>query len=274
MSSTLASHWVLRVPIAAVISVAEMSVVHAAPAPEAETSAPEESAQVRAREAYARGSAAYAEARFEDALAAFQEASALMASPDFLFNIGLCYEQLGRYEDAARTFESYLAANPKAADSAAIDARIERLRQEQERVEAAAESQPQPQRGPAEPTKDQPRRQPQRSGRPLLAIGIVTTAVGAGIAAAGIVPSLVATRRRDAVESVNAGNSRGYTAPQVRQLQADAETARTQQIALFATGGALTVAGLVMTVVGARRKRQVTAAVSTRFVGLQVGGRF
>ncbi len=219
----------------------------------------------RAKAAYRRGTKAYAEARFDDALAAFQEASALVASPDLLFNIGLCHEQLEQYEDAIRTFEAYLAAKPDASDGAAVAARIQRLGRARGRA-AASESTtppaPAPTRIDVRPPDDRddgadtasetsrPRR-----WRPLLGLGVTSLVTGVGVAAAGIAPAMDAARGRDALDEVNAGNPADLTAAQVRQIQTDIDRANMRQVVLFSVGGSLAVAGIVMTAIATHRRR-------------------
>ncbi len=276
MSSSSPVQRLLRVPVAVALLGVSATAAHAAPEVEVDTVERDQGAEARARAAYDRGAQAYAEARFSDALAAFQEASALMASPDFLFNIGLCYEQLGRYQDATRTFEAYLAAHPDAADAAAIAARIERLQRSARQQTEAARVREAESAGTLESPGDGGS-EPPRTYAPLLGVGIATLVVGAGVAAAGIAPSLTAARSNKAIDDVNAGNPSGNTAPQVREFQAASERARIQQIALFAAGGALTVAGAVMTTVAVRRRRarvRATASLMPSFAGISVGGAF
>ncbi len=220
-------------------------------APDLDAPSPER----RAREAYARGAAAYAEARFEDALAAFQEASALVASADLLFNIGLCHEQLEDDVAAIRTFEAYLSAKPDAPDAAAVRARIGRLERARARAAANANAAPpttEPTDVPPPPATEptQPRR-----WRPLMGLGVASLIAGAGLVAGGIVPARAARRDRRAIDVVNGSNPERHTAARTREMQDDFERARVEQIALWSAGGALAVLGIVLTAVAAHRRK-------------------
>ncbi len=101
--------------------------------PEDAPKAPE-SGKDLARRRVAQGQALYEQAEYEEALVAFQDAAAAYASPDFQFNIGLCYERLGETTSAIRAFEAYLRNKPDARDKASVEHRIEELRAELDRV--------------------------------------------------------------------------------------------------------------------------------------------
>src|SRR5260370_37161474 len=58
----------------------------------------------------------YDEARYDDAAREVEAAYALKPLPDLQYNLAQCYERLGRYEDAAKAYETYLHASPTAPD--------------------------------------------------------------------------------------------------------------------------------------------------------------
>jgi tetratricopeptide (TPR) repeat protein len=76
---------------------------------------------------YEHAARAYDEHRYADAIALFQKADRLRPKPEFDFNVGLAYEDMGDPARALSSYRSYLRRKPDAADRADVDARIERL---------------------------------------------------------------------------------------------------------------------------------------------------
>jgi tetratricopeptide (TPR) repeat protein len=69
-----------------------------------------------AKLAYEKGRKAYNLKRFDDALAMFERAYDEQPDPAFLFNIGQCERQLGRYEGAVKSYRAYLAESSQLPD--------------------------------------------------------------------------------------------------------------------------------------------------------------
>lgn len=103
---------------------------------------PQPGDQELARAHFITGRSYYDQGRWADALKEFQEAYRLSQRPGFLYNVGVCYEQLHQPAQAIDAFERYLGASPKAPDRAEVQTRIDRLRA----AEAAA---PRPKPAPA-----------------------------------------------------------------------------------------------------------------------------
>jgi hypothetical protein len=85
----------------------------------------------------------YDEARYEEAAKEMQVAYDLKPVADLQYNLAQCWERLGRLEDAAASYERYLAGRPDAADAKSVRARIENLR-ERARALAAGSAAPPP----------------------------------------------------------------------------------------------------------------------------------
>jgi len=68
----------------------------------------------------------YDEARYEDAAREMEAAYQLKPLPDLQYNLAQCYERMGRYDDAAKAYESYLACKPEAPDKRQVMQRIDR----------------------------------------------------------------------------------------------------------------------------------------------------
>lgn len=89
---------------------------------------PSNSARSKAESIYADGAKAFAQGHFEDALKAFEKAYLLDPVPILLYNIARANEELGRFGEATRYFESYLARVPDAKDRREVEQRLKILR--------------------------------------------------------------------------------------------------------------------------------------------------
>lgn len=84
---------------------------------------PEEQAQVHS----ARGTVHFNLGRFEEAIAEYRKGYEVLALPEFLFNIGQCYQQLGSFERALFFYRRFLSTRPDAPNRADVEARIAKL---------------------------------------------------------------------------------------------------------------------------------------------------
>jgi tetratricopeptide (TPR) repeat protein len=74
----------------------------------------DDSALREAKRHFDRGEKLYALAKFSDALDEYQKAFDAKSIPDFLFNIGQCYRNLGDYDAAIFSYRKYLKLAPDA----------------------------------------------------------------------------------------------------------------------------------------------------------------
>jgi len=81
-----------------------------------------------ARAHFVTGASYYEQARYTEALHEFEEAYRLSKRSGFLYNIGVCHEQLGHTSAAITAFEGYLGSASTPAERADVQARIDRLR--------------------------------------------------------------------------------------------------------------------------------------------------
>lgn len=234
----------------------------------------------RAMESYELGKKAYNAARYEDALGHFQEAATRYASPDFQYNIGLCYERLGKPDEAIRAFRTYLRAKPDADDRANVEDRIFQLEREIERAKAEANGQPAPN---PQPDPDPTPTEPPKPSRPLIITGAVLTGVGAALALGGGVGfGIAAADRSDSVDDVSNGNPAGLTFDEVQTLDDEGRRFETFQIVTAAAGAAVAVTGVALLAVGLKRKKAAQPGPSATLVptwtgrsaGLSLQGRF
>jgi hypothetical protein len=83
----------------------------------------------RARLHFESGASYYESGEYEDALREFQRAYELSRRPQLLFNISLCYQNLGDFERAAAYLERYLNEAPDVENRANLEIRLRRLRE-------------------------------------------------------------------------------------------------------------------------------------------------
>src|SRR5262245_13080861 len=108
-----------------------------------------------AKAAFAAGKEAFERGDYEVALTNFQRANSLVPAPSLQYNIGNCQERLGRYREAASSFERYLELSgpPNTDDERDLQEKLRaRIAANKKR---AAEAQP-----PPPPVYQQPMYQP------------------------------------------------------------------------------------------------------------------
>jgi tetratricopeptide (TPR) repeat protein len=85
-----------------------------------------------ARRHFDRGEKLYALTRFSDALDEYQKAFDARPIPDFLFNIGQCYRNLGDYDAAIFSYRKYLKLAPDAPNREQVEQLITDLEAKQD----------------------------------------------------------------------------------------------------------------------------------------------
>lgn len=103
------------------------------------------------------GKAAFERSEYESALEHFLAAQRIAPAPSLTYNIGLLYERMGRFNDAATTFEKYVEELPAASSKDERDFRDKlKARIKANRQRAQSGTQPPPQPPPTQPTTTQP----------------------------------------------------------------------------------------------------------------------
>lgn len=85
-----------------------------------------------AKRHFQRGEKLYALAKFSEALDEYQEAFDAKPIPEFLFNIGQCYRNLGDYKSAIFSYRKYLKLAPEAANRERVEQLIRELEDKQD----------------------------------------------------------------------------------------------------------------------------------------------
>ncbi len=106
----------------------------------ARRAAAEDDATAKARVHLRAGIADYDEGRYTEAANEMEQAYALRPLPDLQYDLAQCYERLGRLEDAAKAYESYVGARRDAPDLELVKKRIENLRERAKAVAAGQEA--------------------------------------------------------------------------------------------------------------------------------------
>ncbi len=250
------------------------------PEPSVEDEAPPDDPNYeRAVEAYRRGTELYNEAKFEEALEAFQEAATLYASPDFQFNIAKCYERLGEYEQAIRSYQTYLRTAEDSSDRAVIEASIEDLERRLAERDAAAQKDPDPD---PQPQPDAEAKKP--PGKALIITGGVLIGVGAAVAlGGGLGFGIPVSADNKRLGEVLDDNPDGLTFAEADAIADGARGKQIGEIAFVAAGSAVLVTGVALLAVGLAKKKkaagttaqlQVAPSWGRSGVGLTLSGRF
>jgi len=97
-----------------------------------------------AREYFDKAQTLFEAGSYEKAAEYFEKAFDARKYPQFLFNIGVCYEKTQKWQQAIDYYNRYLAELPEATDKTAMRGRIEVLKREVKRIEDAKNAAPPP----------------------------------------------------------------------------------------------------------------------------------
>jgi len=97
----------------------------------------EDAATKSAKRHFDKGEKLFALGKFDDALEEYQKAFDAKPIPDFLFNIGQCYRNLGDYDQAIFSFKKYLKLQPDADNKDAVQQLISELEDKKARGDGA-----------------------------------------------------------------------------------------------------------------------------------------
>lgn len=150
----------------------------------------EDPKRAEARSKFETGSRAYNLRNYEEALADFKAAYVLIGDPSLLFNIAQCERQMRHFEDAKKSFMSYLReAQPPASQAEEVERILAAIDQalEEERGKVRVETPPSPP-APVAPTvtvSETPTRKNPRWVWPVIgglgAVVVVALGVGLGV---------------------------------------------------------------------------------------------
>jgi len=226
--------------------------------PASPTQADEEAAKAH----FLAGSSYYEQANYSDAVKEFTEAHRLSKRPDLLYNVSVCYERLGRWDDAIAALQQYLTEKPDAPDRAVIESRIKNYeqRRDQERARAAALAPPVIAPAPVV-TPAAPRRHVASWIVGGIGAGLLVAALGTGVTAQLAYNDL----------KMKCG---GFECAGDQSLRDEASFGRALTIStdvLLGVGGATLLTGVILFIVEAKKKPPTAHAwVAPSPGGLQV----
>jgi tetratricopeptide (TPR) repeat protein len=166
----------------------------------ARSAAADDTATRTARRHFERGEQLYALTRFSEALDEYQRAFDARPIPDFLFNIGQCYRNLGDYDSAIFSYRKYLTLAPDAPNRAQVEQLITELQSKKAQSDTRRLGL-QPSRSPPPPATVEP----VPAERPIYARWWFWTGIGVLVAGGGGVVAYELTRP-PGPPSTNLGN--------------------------------------------------------------------
>jgi tetratricopeptide (TPR) repeat protein len=179
------------------------------------------------------GSELYTRSAYAEALKNFQKSYEYSKKPALIYNMGRCYESIGKPAEAIEHYRRFLATKPK--DEALIRAKIEHLQVQLGRESGGG--------------RDAPEGSPAAS-RPLRTAGWVSLGVGGASLITGVVLGALAGAKSSELEEANTAGK------EYADLQAEEDAGRalqTGQIVTLAIGGAAVVTGAVLLFLDSRR---------------------
>jgi tetratricopeptide (TPR) repeat protein len=165
--------------------------------------AADDAATRAARQHFERGEKLYSLTRFSEALDEYQKAFEARPIPDFLFNIGQCYRNLGDLDSAIFSYRKYLTLAPDASNRAQVEELIAQLQAQKDQDDTRRLGLQQP---PGRPTAapQRPTAGPEHPDRPIYRAWWFWTGVAVLGAAGGV--ALYEVTRAQGPPSTNLGN--------------------------------------------------------------------
>jgi tetratricopeptide (TPR) repeat protein len=223
----------------------------------AQTQADEEAAKAH----FLAGSAYYEQANYSDAVKEFIEAHRLSKRPDLLYNISVCYERLGRWDDAIASLQQYLTERPDAPDRAVIESRVANYQTRRDQEKARATVTPPPQPPPPQVVAPAPRRHVASWIVGGIGAGLLLAALGTGVTAHLTYNDLF----------MKCGGTVCSTDQTLRDEASFGRALTISTDVLLAVGGATLLTGVILFIVEARKKPPAAHAwISQSPGGLQV----
>lgn len=230
----------------------------------------------------ARGNKLYNVRSFEEASVEYKAGALVEPAPIFDYNLGQCYRQLGRYDDAIWHYQRFLdRANPLPAKyKQAVEDFIREMKAEQEK--RAMTKQPTEPAPDSRPTVIEPASNPPPSprvvtvldrGEPWYADGLGWGLTGTGVVASGASLWLL-------LDASSLSDDANHEASQEKQtaLRNRASDRRLAGAIVGVVGGAALVTGIIKLAIAPKdRQRTVTAAdlaLGVTSNGVVVSGRF
>jgi tetratricopeptide (TPR) repeat protein len=221
----------------------------------------------------------YDEARYEDAAHEMEAAYQLKPLPDLQYNLAQCYERLGRYDDAAVAYETYLKDNTAATDRKLVETRIANLRERSKDVAAGAKAPPPPTEKVVFKTIVVYRNAPPPPGRGVRFAAYGVGALALGALASGIAFAVLAAQAADTVTHAGSTTNPQTFDGKARDAQKNGQTdvivsGVSFGVAALCAGGAVGMYLLGNKIDREAPKLTLAPSLSPAGGGLAVAGRF
>jgi tetratricopeptide (TPR) repeat protein len=201
------------------------------------------------------GRAAYERKDCQLALDKFNRSFALSHRPGLVYNVARALDCLQRLDEAAEAYRTYLRIQPDDPERAVIEAQI-RAVDEVRRRRTAPDGRTEPPLGPASVVREGSADHQRRLGHSLKIAGLTLGVVGVVAMSAGAATEGLAAQ---ASSDLTAANHNGQSFDRSRYSTGQSEDRA--GIALLAIGGAMTIVGIVVGIVGVRKARAARFAL-------------
>ena len=219
---------------------------YAAPAA-AQPASPTQADEEAAKALFLAGSSYYEQANYADAVKEFTEAHRLSKRPDLLYNISVCYERLGRWDDAIAALQQYLSERSGAPDRQVIESRIANYaeRRDQEQRLKLTQLPPPVTAPPPVVTPTQPRRH---------VASWIVGGIGAGLLVAGLGTGVTAHLAYNDLIMKCGGTVCNGSDQSLRNEVSFGRALTISTDVLLGVGGATLITGVILFIVEAKKK--------------------
>lgn len=226
----------------------------------------------KARSLAERGRAFHDAGDYAKAIAAFTQAYAMAPSPALLFNLAQSYRLQGSCDDAALMYQRYLATNPSPEGRALAETHLASVERCMHKLALHIPLENAPGRFAVPAPPDTPLLTP--AALPASGKAQLEKDLGLGLGVGGVVALAVAVyftvQAHDAEDEVAAAYAKGAKWSDIAPIDQRGKTAATDA-RIFGIGGALGIAGGVVTYMIGRRTERPPVTVALTGHGVEVG---
>lgn len=224
----------------------------------------------------AKGNKLYGVRSFEDAIEEYKAGALTEPAAVFDYNLGQCYRQLGKYEDAIWHYRRFIKANPQA--TANIEAASAFITQMQDELNKKAMSSPPTEAAPTTSVPTTPDVQLTRvdgvDDARVESAPWYHDRLGVGLAVLGLVGTGIATGLLVNASSLKDEASASTSQRERNELFDKADSRSTIGLGTMIGGGALLVTGVVMLAIPEKRSGGSRATVGFHPTGITIQGSF
>ena len=222
-----------------------------------------------------KGNKLYAVRSFEEAMEEYKAGALVDPTPIFDYNLGQCYRQLGKYEDAIWHYRRFIKNSPQA--TANIQAASEFITKMQDELNKKAMSAPPTEAASATSAPTTPEPQPTDRGSDGTLVESAPwyhDRLGLGLTIVGLVGTGVATGLLISANSLTDEANEATSQRERDELFDKSDTRSNIGIGTMIGGGALLITGIVMLSIPEKRSTDARVSVGFRPNGITIQGSF